>query len=120
MVRFENKINDKLLSSIARGLYNLMSGYEKGVWDIVTVEFINKNLLDLYQNGESKKYPLQQDILTKYFMRIQQLEIAESIYDFWKIPKLNKKWRLEFYIDFENEEKTIGTILIKELSKHYE
>jgi len=69
-------------------------------------------------------------------MRIQQLEIAETIHYFWKLPKLkfeklegeedlfsvrlDKKWRLEFNIDFEDEDKTIGTIFIKELSKHYE
>ena len=87
----------------------------------VKVGFANKYLLELYQKGKSKKYKLPQKLLKKYFMRIQQLETAEDIYYFWKIPKLNfeklaghenrfsvrldKKWRLEFNIDFENEEK---------------
>ncbi len=102
----------------------------------MTVEFSNKHLLELYKKGQSKKYKLPQEVIDKYFMRIQQLETAESIHYFWKLPKikfeklegeenrfsvrLDKKWRLEFNIDFENEEETVGTIFIKELSKHYE
>jgi len=102
----------------------------------VTIEFSNKHLLELYKKGQSKKYKLPEEIIDKYFMRIQQLETAEDINYFRKLPKLkfeklkgtknrfsirlDKKWRLEFNIDFENEEETVGTIFIKELSKHYE
>lgn len=68
-------------------------------------------------------------------MRIQQLEAANSIYDLWKTASLNleklkgfksrysirldKKWRLEMEIAWENKEKTKGTIYIANISKHY-
>lgn len=68
-------------------------------------------------------------------MRFEQLEAAIDIYDLWKTASLNfeklegsqsrysvrlsKKWRLEMEIDWENKEKTKGTICIVEISKHY-
>jgi len=99
------------------------------------VEFRNKNLLHLYENGKSRKYNLSQEILKKFLMRIQQLEAALNIYDLWKSPSLNfeklqgheskysmrldKTWRLEMEIRWEDKEKTKGIINIVELSKHY-
>ena len=99
------------------------------------VRFKNKSLIQLYETGKSKKYKLQQDILTKFFMRIQQLEAANDIYDLWKTPSLNfekmesyenrysvrlsRKWRLEVEIEWEDEEKTKGICYINEISKHY-
>lgn len=68
-------------------------------------------------------------------MRIQQIEAANDIYDLWKTPSLNfeklegyenkysirvdDQWRLEFYIEWQNKEKTKGIVSIVELSKHY-
>jgi len=68
-------------------------------------------------------------------MRIQSIEAAISIHDFWKSPslkfeklegfknrysfRLDEKWRLEFEIEWENEEQTIGKFLILKISKHY-
>lgn len=100
------------------------------------VEFKNRHLVQLYQEGESKKYPLPQGVISKFFMRIQQLEAAIDIHDLWKTPALNfeklrgfenryslrldRKWRLELEIDWNDVEKTKGTVSIIELSKHYE
>lgn len=99
------------------------------------IEFKNKNLLQLYEKGKSKKHNLPQEILNKFFMRVQQLEAALDIYDLWKTASLNfeklqgaesrysvrldKKWRLEMEIQWEDKEKTKGIIYIVELSKHY-
>ena len=99
------------------------------------VEFKNKSLIQLYETGKSRKYNLQQDILKKFFMRLQQLEAAINIYDLWKTPSLNfeklegfenrysvrlsKRWRLEVEIDWEDKEKTKGIIYIVDISKHY-
>ncbi len=99
------------------------------------VEFKNKNLNQLYNEGQNKKYNLPQEILKKFFMRIQQLEAAVTIYDLWKSAslkferlkdfsnryslRLDKKWRLEIEIQWEDKEKTKGTVYVIELSKHY-
>ncbi|MBU2446830.1 MAG: type II toxin-antitoxin system RelE/ParE family toxin [Bacteroidetes bacterium] len=97
-------------------------------------EIENKELLKLYKTGKSRKYRLQPAVLEKFFMRIQQIEAALTIYDIWNNPSLNfeslkgtnrysirvdRKYRLEFEIDWHNEESTIGKFIIKELSKHY-
>ena len=66
---------------------------------------------------------------------MQQLEASDTIYDLWNTPSLNfeklegyinrysirltRSWRLEFELIWENEEKTIGKIIVVELSKHY-
>lgn len=100
------------------------------------IEFKNRHIAQLYQEGKSKKYPLPQEILSKFFMRIQQLEAAVDIHDLWKIPSLNfeklrgfenryslrldRKWRLELEVNWEDKEKTKGIVYIIELSKHYE
>jgi len=97
-------------------------------------EIQNKDLDTLYKTGKSKKYRLQPQILKKFFMRIQQIEAADTIYDLWNTPSLNfeflkskkrysirldKGYRIEFDIEWKNEEKTKGKFIIKEISKHY-
>ncbi len=97
-------------------------------------DFINKELNKLYETGKSKRYGLQPAALSKYFMRIEQIEAAVTIHDLWKNPSLNfehlrskgiysirvdKEYRLEIEIEWLNDEKTIGKFSIKELSKHY-
>jgi len=68
-------------------------------------------------------------------MRIEQLEAAIDIYDLWKTPSLNfekmkgkknrfslridREYRLEFDMRWDNTEKTKGTVILKEISKHY-
>lgn len=99
------------------------------------IEFENRKLLDLYEKGTSKKYCLDKGVLKKFSMRIQQLEAAKDIYDLWKTPsikfekmksakclyslRIDRTYRLEIKIRFTNEEKTIGKVYIRELSKHY-
>jgi len=99
------------------------------------VDFRNKHLVNLYQDGKSKKYKVPQEILKKFFMRIQELEAARDIHDIWKKPSLNyekmqgyenrysiriqDKWRLEIEIEWENAEMTVGDIYVVELSNHY-
>ncbi len=97
-------------------------------------EFQNKNLEELYTKGKNRKYKLQPAVVKKFFMRIQQIEAAKDIHDLWKTPKIMFKYlesekfysirvdgsyRLEMDIEWHNEEKTIGKILIKNLSNHY-
>ena len=99
------------------------------------IEFENKKLQDLYEKGSCKKYPLEPKLVEKYFMRIQQLEAAVTIYDLMRTTslkfermkstadqfsvRLNRTYRLEFRIGFENKSKTKGKVYIKEISKHY-
>jgi len=99
------------------------------------VEIKNKHLIELYEKGRSRKYRLSEEVIKKFFMRVQQLEASYTIHDLWKTPALNieklegyknrysiritKTWRLEFEIIWENEEKTFGKITVLELSKHY-
>ncbi len=67
-------------------------------------------------------------------MRIRQIEAAATIHDLWKTPslhfeklsgmemysiRLDKKWRMELKIDWNNSEKTVGTVHIIEISVHY-
>ena len=96
--------------------------------------FSNKKLKELYTCGRSNKYRVPPHVLKKFFMRVQSLEAATSIYDFWKNPSLNfeclegtKKcsirvdgsWRLEFTVAWEDNPPTKGDIDITELSNHY-
>ncbi len=98
--------------------------------------FENKDLEKLYVDGRSKKYKLPNDIIDKFFARIQQIEAATTIYDLWKNKGLNfeklqgqknlysmrlkLKYRLEIRIEWLNKEKTIGNFNIVEISNHYD
>lgn len=97
--------------------------------------FKNKNLAELYEKGISKKYKLPDTIIKKFMRAVAIFEAAQNIYDIWKAPslhfeklqgkrnaystRLSKKWRLEIEIEWENEEKTTGTVIITEISSHY-
>jgi plasmid maintenance system killer protein len=100
----------------------------------VNVSFGNRKLEALYTSGKSTKYRLPPQVLKKFFMRMQSLEAATSIYDFWKNPALNFKslagtdrcsvrvdgaWRLEFTVAWEDDPPTKGAITVTELSNHY-
>ena len=100
------------------------------------VDITNKELLKLYTTGKSKKYPLQKDVIEKYFLRINSISASNDIYDLWKDKainfekligyvnrysmRLNNKYRLEIDVDWINDDNTIGIFNIKEISKHYE
>lgn len=97
--------------------------------------FSNKDLEKLYTTGKSKKYKLSNDIIDKFFARIQQIEAANDIYDLWKDKGLNfekmegfetrysmrlkLKYRLEIEIEWQNAENTIGKFMVDEISNHY-
>jgi proteic killer suppression protein len=97
--------------------------------------FKNKELEKLYTTGKSKKLKLPNDIIEKFFARIQQIEAANDIYDLWNEKGLNFeklkgsensysmrlkiKYRLEMDIDWKNNELTIGDFIITDISNHY-
>lgn len=102
----------------------------------MNVDISDKDLLKLYETGKSKKLKLSKDIIEKFFMRISTIQSAVNIYDFWKDPaikfekltgfenrysmRLNNTYRLEMNIEWENEEKSMGTFYILKISKHYQ
>jgi proteic killer suppression protein len=97
--------------------------------------FRNKELEKLYATGKSKKLRLPNDIIEKFFARLQQIEAANDIYDLWNDKGLNFekltntensysmrlkiKYRLEMDIDWINNELTIGDFIITDISNHY-
>lgn len=99
------------------------------------VVFRNKHLKDLYTEGKSKKYKLNTQIIKKFVQRVGELEAAETINDLWKTAsmkfeklqgsenrfsvRLNRQYRLEMEIDWENEEQTIGIVGLDDISNHY-
>lgn len=99
-------------------------------------EFANKHLLDLYTKGQSKKYRLPQGLARIFVERVNRIEAAETIFDLREPPsmqfeklkgsgnrfsiRLNKQYRVEFEIEFEDEEMTRGKVMIVTISKHYE
>ena len=97
--------------------------------------FRNKELEKLYVTRKSKKLKLPNDIIEKFFARLQQIEAANDIYDLWNDKGLNFekltntensysmrlkiKYRLEMDIDWKNNELTIGDFIITDISNHY-
>ena len=82
-----------------------------------------------------RKYRLPEDIIDKFFARIQQIEAANDIYDLWKDKGLNfeklqgyesrysirlkLKYRLEMIVEWQNNENSVGEFSIIEISNHY-
>lgn len=100
-------------------------------------EFVNKHLTDLYTKGASKKFRfMDRKLCATYVERIGRIEAAETIFDLRTPPsmefeklkgvvnrfsiRIDKKHRLEFEIDFEDDAKTFGTVMIVTVSKHYQ
>ncbi len=118
-------------------IYNYLKGnYEDShQGTVLEVEFNNTKLLKLYETGNSKKYKLEKRVILEFIKAVDTLVAARDIYDLWKYPALNferlkgseklhsvritKKYRLEFIIDWTNEEQTIGIVGIEEISNHY-
>jgi toxin HigB-1 len=98
--------------------------------------FRNKELEKLYTTGKSRKYRLPEDIIDKFFARVQQIEAAENIYDLWNDKGLNfekmqgttnsysmrlkHKYRLHLDIDWKDNELTIGDFCLTGISTHYQ
>lgn len=98
--------------------------------------FSNKKLEQLYSTGKSKKYKLDKNIIKDFIWLVGVIDAAKDIHDFWNQPalnfeklkgfkkrysfRINRKYRLEVDIDWENEEQTVGIVGIDEISKHYQ
>ena len=99
------------------------------------VEIYDKELLKLYSTGRTKKIKIPENIKKKFLMRINIIQAAANIYDLWEDKaakfkeikgenkysmRLNRKYRLEMEVIWEDENKTVGTFIITKISKHYE
>ena len=99
--------------------------------------FSNKHLAELYTKGRSRKYPFMDKVLcNKLVEKINRIEAAKDIFDFRNPPsmefeklagypnrfsiRITRKHRLEFEIEFEDEQRTFGRVLIVNVSKYYE
>ena len=98
--------------------------------------FSNKKLERLYTTGKCTKYKLDKVTVYNFISTIDIIDAAKDIYDFWDEPALNfekltnckkrysfridKKYRLEVEIVWEDKNKTIGIVAIEEISKHYQ
>ncbi len=98
--------------------------------------FANNKLARLYITGKSKKYKLDKNIILNFVWLVGVIDAAKDIHDFWNQPalnfekleglkkrysfRINRKYRLEVDIDWENEEQTVGIVAIDEISKHYQ
>ena len=98
--------------------------------------FSNKKLEQLYATGKSIKYKLDKSIIQDFVWLVGVIDAAKNIHDFWNQPalnfeklegfkkmyslRINRKYRLELDIDWENEEQTVGIVGIDEISKHYQ
>ncbi|MBN2863024.1 MAG: type II toxin-antitoxin system RelE/ParE family toxin [Bacteroidales bacterium] len=90
----------------------------------------------LYSTGTSNKLKIEGEIVRKFCRVVRFIEAAKDIYDFmaWtalhfeKLQgcknrysfRLNKKYRMEVEMEWENVEKTVGIVGIDEISTHYE
>ena len=97
----------------------------------------NKHLEDLYTKGSSKKFRfMDKKLCVKFVERVGRIESAETIFDLREPPsmefeslegyanrfsiRLDLKHRIEFEIEFEDEDKTYGFVTVITVSKHYE
>lgn len=101
------------------------------------VDIGNKNLINLYEKGSNSKYRfVDKNLYRKFLERINRLVAANDINDLRNPPsnrfeklvgydnkfsiRLDKKHRLEFIINFIDDSKTKGNVLIIDITKHYE
>lgn len=99
------------------------------------VEIEDKEILKLYTTGKSNKIRLPNEVIKKFFLRINLISAAKDIYDLWKDPaakfeklsvenqysmRLNIKYRMLFEVEWENNEHTIGIFKIIDINTHYE
>lgn len=103
------------------------------------VTFEKSYLKELYENGKSsdKKYRFQPDIVKRYINGVNYLKRASSKEDLFPIKslhfealrgnkkglysiKINNKFRIEFSINENVEQKILSICNIVELSNHYD
>ena len=100
-------------------------------------KFANKHLKNLYTKGGSKKFKfMDRRLCEKFVERIGRIDAAETILDLREPPsmkfealegfknrfsiRLDGKNRLEFEIDFEDDDMMFGVVTIITVSKHYQ
>ena len=100
------------------------------------VDFLNKDLEELYTKGRSKKYKdVPPDIVHKMVRAVDVLESCSSIQEIWKFPaykfeklqgserysmRMNIVWRLELTVKWIDEKKVhVEIINLEDLTKHY-
>lgn len=99
------------------------------------VKLHNKQLVELYETGKSRKLRLPQPIIDKFFATVQKIEAATDVYDlmndkglnFEKLKgtentysmRLNIQYRLEMEINWENDPPTKGVFVLLTISNHY-
>jgi plasmid maintenance system killer protein len=95
----------------------------------------NKELVNLYTCGKSRKLKLPDQVIDKFFATIQKIEAAININDlrkdnglhFEKLKgfdcsysmRLSLKYRLEITIEWIDENQTIGKFYLNTISNHY-
>lgn len=102
----------------------------------MNVEFINKDLEELYINGTSKRFSkVPPEVARKLVRAVDVLESSTSIQGIWKFPaykfeklqgnerysmRLNRIWRLELTVRWVDDTKvTIDVINLVDLTHHY-
>ncbi len=101
----------------------------------MTVEFINKDLQELYETGHSRKYKkVPKNIVVKFPVIVDTLMNADCVQKLWKNKglhfehlsntnrysvRLDIRWRLEMEIDWTDKNCTVGIIGLTDLTKHY-
>ena len=99
------------------------------------VDFLNKDLEELYTKGRSKKYkdvPL--NIAQKMVKAVEVLKTSSSIQEIWKFPaykfeklqgndrysmRMNIVWRLELTVKWIDEKRVhVEIINLEDLTKH--
>lgn len=100
------------------------------------IDFVNKDLEELYTKGRSKKYkevPL--NIVQKMVRAVEVLKSSSSIQEIWKFPaykfeklqgndrysmRMNIVWCLELTVKWIDEKKVhVEIINLEDLTKHY-
>jgi len=97
--------------------------------------FENKDIERLYTKGFCRKYKLDTEITRKFFTKMKVLVSAKDIMDLREPPsnrfeklkgndlysvRVDRKYRIEFKIEFDKGSELTGKIIIVNLSKHYE
>ena len=100
------------------------------------VEFINKDLEELYEKGYSRKYKKVPKRVAEDFFPTTVLTLmnARNIQQIWSLRslhfekltntdrysvRLDIRWRLEMKIDWTDKDCTVGIIGLTDLTKHY-
>ena len=100
------------------------------------VDFLNKDLEELYTKGRSKKYKdVTLNNTQKMVKAVEVLKTSSSIQEIWKFPAykfeklqgndrysmgMNIVWRLELTVKWIDEKKVhVEIINLEDLTKHY-